>query len=116
MVLLLNRSKKLYNIGPSCFHFFVVKYISAARYGATTHRPMTLVTVTFSVTRKNVTLSITVLDAYTDHCIIDLLFDLFGIVCFTNKNKIVNCDTADSKPVKQEVNGTAIVSPLVFPD
>jgi hypothetical protein len=25
------------------------------------------------------------------------------------------CHTADSKPVKQEVNGTAILPPLVFP-
>jgi len=32
------------------------------------------------------------------------------------KTKIVNCNTADSKPVKQEVNGTMILPPLVFPD
>jgi hypothetical protein len=31
------------------------------------------------------------------------------------KTKIVSCHTADSKPVKQEVNGTLILSPLVFP-
>jgi hypothetical protein len=31
------------------------------------------------------------------------------------KTKIVNCRTADSKPVKQEVNGTVILPPLVFP-
>jgi hypothetical protein len=31
------------------------------------------------------------------------------------KTKIVSCHTADSKPVKQEVNGTAILHPLVFP-
>jgi len=31
------------------------------------------------------------------------------------KTKIVNCHTADSKPVKQEVNGTVILPPLVFP-
>jgi hypothetical protein len=30
------------------------------------------------------------------------------------KTKIVSCDTADSKPVKQEVNGTVILPPLVF--
>jgi hypothetical protein len=29
--------------------------------------------------------------------------------------KNVSCHTADSKPVKQEVNGTAILPPLVFP-
>jgi hypothetical protein len=29
--------------------------------------------------------------------------------------KIVSCHTADSKPVKQEVNGTVILPPLVFP-
>ncbi len=42
------------------------------------------------------------------HCTIDLLFDWFGLVCFANKNKIVSCHTADSKPVKQEINGTVI--------
>jgi hypothetical protein len=31
------------------------------------------------------------------------------------KTKIVICHTADSKPVKQEVNGTVILPPLVFP-
>jgi hypothetical protein len=31
------------------------------------------------------------------------------------KTKIVNCHTADSKPVKQEVNGTVILPSLVFP-
>jgi hypothetical protein len=29
--------------------------------------------------------------------------------------KIVSCQTADSKPVKQEVNSTVILSDLVFP-
>jgi hypothetical protein len=32
------------------------------------------------------------------------------------KTKIVSCHTADSKPVNQEVNGTVILHPLVFPD
>ncbi len=32
------------------------------------------------------------------------------------KTKIVSCHTADSKPIKQEVNGTVILPPLVFPD
>jgi hypothetical protein len=31
------------------------------------------------------------------------------------KTKIVSCYTADSKPVKQEVNDTVILPPLVFP-
>jgi hypothetical protein len=31
------------------------------------------------------------------------------------KIKIVSSRTADSKPVKQEVNGTVILPPLVFP-
>jgi hypothetical protein len=31
------------------------------------------------------------------------------------KTKIVSCHTADSKSVKQEVNGTVILPPLVFP-
>ncbi len=32
------------------------------------------------------------------------------------KTKIVSCHRADSKPVKQEVNGTVILPPFVFPD
>ncbi len=48
-------------------------------------------------------------------CTIDLLFDWFGLVCFANKNKTVSCHTADSRPVKQEVNGTVILPSLVFP-
>ncbi len=44
------------------------------------------------------------------------MLDWFGLVCFANKNtKIVICHTADSKPVKQEVNGTMILPPLVLP-
>jgi hypothetical protein len=35
---------------------------------------------------------------------------------FQIKTKIVSCHTADSKPVKQEVNGTVILPPLVFND
>ncbi len=31
------------------------------------------------------------------------------------KTKIVSCHTADSKPVKHEVNGTVILPPSVFP-
>jgi hypothetical protein len=31
------------------------------------------------------------------------------------KTKNVSCHTADSKPVKQEVNGTTILPPLVLP-
>jgi hypothetical protein len=30
--------------------------------------------------------------------------------------KIVSCHKDDSEPVKQEVNGTVILPPLVFPD
>jgi hypothetical protein len=32
------------------------------------------------------------------------------------KTKIDSCHTADSKPVKQEVNSTVILPPLVFPE
>jgi hypothetical protein len=46
-------------------------------------------------------------------CSVDLLFDWFGLACFANKTKNVSSHTADSKPVKQEVNGTAILPPLV---
>ncbi len=48
------------------------------------------------------------------HCTIDLLFDWLGLVCFAKK--IVIRHTADSKPVKQEVNGTVILPLLVFSD
>jgi len=34
---------------------------------------------------------------------------------FQIKTKIVSYHTADSKPVKQEVNGTVILPRLVFP-
>jgi hypothetical protein len=34
---------------------------------------------------------------------------------FQIKTKIISCHTAESKPVKQEVNGTVILPPLVFP-
>jgi hypothetical protein len=33
----------------------------------------------------------------------------------TKTKEIVSCHTADSKPVKQEVNSTVILLPLVFP-
>ncbi len=49
------------------------------------------------------------------HCTIDLLFDWFGLACLQTKTKIVSYHTADSKPVKQEVNSTVILLPLVFP-
>jgi hypothetical protein len=32
------------------------------------------------------------------------------------KTNIVRCHTADSKPVKQEVNSTVVLPPLVFPE
>ncbi len=47
--------------------------------------------------------------------LIDLMNGWFGLVCFANKNKIVSCHTANSKPVKQEVNGSMILPPLEFP-
>jgi hypothetical protein len=50
------------------------------------------------------------------HSTVDLQFDWFGLVCFANKNKFVSSHTADSKPMKQEVYGTIILPPLVFPD
>jgi hypothetical protein len=50
------------------------------------------------------------------HCTVDLLFDWFGLGYFANKNKkMLVVITANSKPVKQEVNGTVILPPLVFP-
>jgi hypothetical protein len=47
-----------------------------------------------------------------EHCTIDLLLDWFGISCMTTDNF---CFYLQNKPVKQEVNGTVILPPLVFP-
>jgi hypothetical protein len=39
----------------------------------------------------------------------------FGLVCFANKNENYSFHTAYSKPIKEEVNGTVILPPLLFP-
>ncbi len=44
--------------------------------------------------------------------LIDLLFDWFRLQI---KTKIVSSHAADCKPIKQEVKGTMILPPLVFP-
>jgi hypothetical protein len=49
------------------------------------------------------------------HCTVDLLIDRFGLVSLQIKTKIGCSHTADSTLVKQEVNGTVILPPLVFP-
>ncbi len=46
------------------------------------------------------------------HCTTDLLFDWSVLQL---KTKIVSCHTADSKPVKQEVNGTVLLPPFSIP-
>ena len=43
-------------------------------------------------------------------CLTDLDYSVLWI-----KTKVVSCHTANFKPVKQEVNGIAILSPLGFP-
>jgi hypothetical protein len=43
-------------------------------------------------------------------CLTDLDYSVLQI-----KTKIASCHTADSRPVKQEVNGTVILPLLVFP-
>ncbi len=43
-------------------------------------------------------------------CLTGLVQSVFQI-----QTKIVSCHTADSKPVRQEVNGTVILPTLVFP-
>ena len=48
------------------------------------------------------------------HCTVDL-FDWFGICSMTTDNFCFICKTDYSKPVKQEVDGTVILPPLVFP-
>ncbi len=49
------------------------------------------------------------------HCTIDLLFDWFGISCWPLTIIVSICKIDYSKPVKQEVNGTVLLRPLVFP-
>jgi hypothetical protein len=49
------------------------------------------------------------------HCTINLLFDCFDKSLLQIKTKIVSHHTAVSKPVKQEVNSTVILPPLVIP-
>jgi hypothetical protein len=50
------------------------------------------------------------------HCTIDLLcLTGLDLSVLQIKTKIVSCHTTDSKTVKEEVNGTVILSPLVFP-
>ncbi len=49
------------------------------------------------------------------HSTIDLLLDWFRIGCMTTDNFCFICKTDKSKKVKQEVNGTVILSTLVFP-
>ncbi len=46
------------------------------------------------------------------HCTIDLLLDWFRKSVLQIKTKIVSCHRADSKSVKQEVNGTVILPPF----
>ncbi len=50
-----------------------------------------------------------------NQCTVELMFGWFGIVCFAIKTEIVSCHTADSNPVKEEVNRSVILPPLVFP-
>ncbi len=43
-------------------------------------------------------------------CLTGLVWSVLQI-----KTKIASCHTTDSKPFKQEVNGTVMLPPLVFP-
>jgi hypothetical protein len=49
------------------------------------------------------------------HCTVDLLFDLFGLVCFVNKNK--NCQLSYSRFQTSQTGGQQYsdTSPLVCP-
>ncbi len=53
------------------------------------------------------------------HCTVDLLFDWLGISCMTTDNfcfYLHYLQNRHFKPLKQEVNSTMILPPLVFPD
>ncbi len=49
------------------------------------------------------------------HCTIDLLFDWFGISCMTTEIFCFYLQNRLIQLVKQEVNGTVIRPPFVFP-
>jgi hypothetical protein len=50
------------------------------------------------------------------HCTVDLLFERFGISCMATDNFLfLFAKQTNPKPVKQEVNGTVILPPLIFP-
>jgi hypothetical protein len=49
------------------------------------------------------------------HCSVDLLFDWFRISCMTTENFLFLFAKQDNpNQSKQEVNGTVILSPLIF--
>ncbi len=49
------------------------------------------------------------------HCTVDLLFDCMESAVWLLKFFVFICKIDSSKPVKQEVNGTVIRPPVVFP-
>ncbi len=83
--------------------------------GATTLSPTTFSMMTLSLTITNVTLRSG--NTKGGSITIPLTSSLTGLdwSVLQIKTKIVSCHTADSKPVKQEVSGTVILPPLVFP-
>ncbi len=50
-----------------------------------------------------------------NHCTVDLLFDWFGISCMATNIFCFYLQNRLIQPVKQEVTGTVILPPLVFP-
>ncbi len=112
-------------------------------FGATTLSITTLGIMTVAIAKRIITKFVikTLWKTLRNHCRYDVTFLLLcnnimlsagntkgGIItvpltsCLTGldwsvlyiKTKVVSCHTADSKPVKQEVNGTVILPPFVF--
>ncbi len=95
------RRKKFYNIGHICNNLVLGSYISPALYV----RVRCLAMMEQGILKREISLY-----RWLTSCLAGLDQSVLLI-----QTKIVNCQTADSKPVKQEVNGTVILPPLVFP-
>jgi hypothetical protein len=67
------------------------------------NRNMFIVQATGSTKRGSITVPLTSCLTGLDQSVLQI------------KTKIVSCQTADSKRIKQEVKGTVILPPLVFP-
>ncbi len=87
---------------PICLPVYLSVCLSV--YGLSPSPASTFIHLCREYQRGNITVPLT-------SCLTGLNWSVLKI-----KTKILNCHTTDSKPVKQEVNSTVILLPLVFPD